>query len=83
MIIDVRGRPYSQYRPAYMRARQEFSGHPNKPKNADTRLYLQEFGKFIGANVIFEYFEETDLAKVSGLEFTSGAAYAWFLLRYS
>jgi hypothetical protein len=82
MNIDVRIRPYSKHRGAYLRARTEFS-LKNTNRKIDPRLNIQEFGKFIRAKVIYEWYQETNLLRVSRLEFYSEADYAWFLLRYS
>jgi hypothetical protein len=81
MIVDVRSRPYSQHRPAYMRAKQEFAQSPNRPFG-NPRKYWEEFGKSINAKIIIARWFE-DLPKVTALEFDSEADYAWFLLRYS
>jgi hypothetical protein len=80
VIIDVRGRPYSQHRPAYMRAKTEFSQSPNRPLG-NPRKYWEEFGKSIGATILIERRVE-DLPKVTGIEFNTEADYAWFSMRW-
>lgn len=81
MIVDVRGRPYSQPCPAYMRAKQEFAQSPNRPLG-NPRKYWDEFGKSIGATIVIERWFY-DIPKITGIEFNTEADLAWFLLRYS
>jgi hypothetical protein len=81
VIIDVRGRPYSQHRPAYMRAKQEFAQSPNRPLG-NPKKFWEEFGKSVGAKIVIEKWVE-DLPKVIGIEFNTEADYVWFMLRYS
>lgn len=81
MIVDVRGRPYSQHRPAYMRAKTEFAQSPNRPLG-NPRKYWDEFGKSIGATIVIERWFD-DIPKITGIEFNTEADLAWFLLRYS
>jgi hypothetical protein len=81
MIVDVRSRPYSQHRPAYMRAKQEFAQSPNRPLG-NPKKFWEEFGKSIGATIVIEGWV-SHLPKVTGIEFNTESDYAWFILRYS
>ena len=79
-ILSVTGRPYSQHRPAYMRAKSEFvQSHGAALGRSD---FWEKFGKSIGAKIIIaEWFG--DIPKVTGLEFNDDKALAWFLLKYT